>query len=100
MLKPAEFRRLFQSNRNGRGDSVCFSVSPLERLANGNTADTYERFIEHETLNPSTWSSWQYLEEVVVPATGRLIEKTMPKNWLDGTSGMDFYFSPKYDKNF
>jgi len=79
---------------NQHSNKGCFE---LTHLAQSPGCSCIRRLPSHPVLNHG-WYNWSSLEEVVVPATGRLIDKSAPKAWIDGTTDLEWFFSIKNDK--
>ena len=55
-------------------------------------------FLKDESLNRIYWG-WDGPEEVLVPATEGIIDANLPDGWVEGKTGLDFYFATDYDKH-
>ena len=77
----------------------CFTFVSLRDMASGIGHEHRVRFPHlYETR-----SSWAYASphdlNVVVPASFRSIQASVPDSWLEGTTDLDSFFNPKNDLN-
>ena len=78
----------------GHGRDYCFSVNFFKH------PDRERRFnfLKDEVLNRRYWG-WEGPNEILVPATERIIDANLPDGWAEGKTGLDFYFEIKYDRH-
>jgi hypothetical protein len=77
---------------NGHGAVHCFFVTFFKSPDRERSFN----FIKDETLHRRYWG-WEGPNEVLVPATERIIDANLPDGWAEGKTGLDFYFDIKYD---
>ena len=80
--------------RQGWGCSPIV-ISPMKQ-----NARDYAMNLPYDEQAMPERRTWTSLEKVLVPCTERLLNASIPDDWYDGESGLDYYFKKENDKYF